>query len=102
MEILTRFLRWRPTLNELQERNIIKGKIDTTKNALEKNHTKRKLINMLSHRTLPKKSSIPFPIFGISPTQLQAMYPNQPNGIPRVLSDSFAYVERSMFYVTAK
>jgi hypothetical protein len=100
VEILTRFLRWRPALSELQARNIVKGNVDSTKTALERNEAKKKLTQWFGQYQKPGskgKADKAFPQFGIDPTTLGQMYPDQPMGIPRLLSVCFAYLEKSMY-----
>jgi hypothetical protein len=85
-------------LSDLQDRNIIKGNIDTTKTTLERNQTKLKLANLFTPYGESETTKKTHPQFGIDPTTLSEMYPDQPFGIPRVLSSCFAYLEKRMFY----
>lgn len=98
-EILGRFLRWRPSEKDLQERNILKNNIDTSKSALERNQAKKKLTHMFGQynkaQTGDQKKA--YPQIGIEPSKLAEMFPDQPNGIPKVLHACFAYLEKSMF-----
>lgn len=98
-EILSRFLRWRPSEKDLHERNILKNNIDTSKSALERNQAKKKLTHMFGqyNKTQAGAQKKAYPQIGIEPSKLAEMFPDQPNGIPRVLTACFAYLEKSMW-----
>jgi hypothetical protein len=89
---LNKFFKRRPTKEYLQERNIFKDRVTATQNNIERARAASRIATFLS--TKPTKNK--YPQFGLTPSQLATLHPDQPQGIPRVVWMCINYLDNEL------